>query len=762
MTRIEIVDTGDYSDYENVLSVSPHDINTTNVLVLCEEPKVYTIDDFITEEECNHMINISKDSMKISLVSDGKNGVVSTGRTSKNAWIQHDFDEITKRIGTKIAHQVNMPLVNAEAFQVIYYDVGCEYRNHYDSWDHDDSEKTLRCMKFGGARLKTALVYLNEVEEGGSTKLNRVNVDVSAKKGKLLVFENTYPGTNIKHPLSEHAGMPVIKGEKYAFNLWFKESNSKKLYSEFNPEYYIKKVTDVFNNTVQLELPNNNTVQNINKYKQINQLNYTFIKISNKKNIYACESFISSNDCNKIIKLCDFTKTTGKYTNCWVNKTAVPDLIRKIESHTKIDSRFFENINIFRYTAGQSHGPFVEAYDTSSDSGKKNTEKIGQRIYTMSIPLNNIIDFNFNNINEKYMYHPGTIVIYDNIIYDSLNIRDSDLYHTLTNNNNTDTYVLNIYVRERDLNGKNMAMEVTSITTNNQSISSVDNKSQLSTNSSDVSVSPPENYKETFEQVLTTFENNEIKSNWRGLKSFDYTFKGDFEYFKKCVLKFIDIRKSEKVSSVFEISNETKDTVVDITTNNYTHTNLNTENLNRSYTFDEFNPAIVENVLNNDTLAMLKEYYKTTISQGVFVLGDKQSQRFKAHNEPMSRILHYEILPLIERIVGKALMPTYTYLSAYIKGSDLPAHTDRADCEYTVSFLINKPDDSNWPIYLHKVKQPVKYKGRSDFTPSKDECFEIDCNAGGLMMFSGTDHIHFRENLPDDFYHIVLLHYRSV
>ena len=65
-------------------------------------------------------------------------------------------------------------------------------------------------------------------------------------------------------------------------------------------------------------------------------------------------------------------------------------------------------------------------------------------------------------------------------------------------------------------------------------------------------------------------------------------------------------------------------------------------------------------------------------------------------------------------------------------------------------------------IYLHKVKQPVKYKGRADFTPSKDECFEIDCNAGGLMMFSGTDHVHFREELPDDFYHIVLLHYCSV
>ena len=39
--------------------------------------------------------------------------------------------------------------------------------------------------------LKTALVYLNDVEEGGSTRLNRLNIDVLPKLGKLLLFENT-------------------------------------------------------------------------------------------------------------------------------------------------------------------------------------------------------------------------------------------------------------------------------------------------------------------------------------------------------------------------------------------------------------------------------------------------------------------------------------------------------------------------------------------------------------------------------------------
>jgi hypothetical protein len=263
-----------------------------------------------------------------------------------------------------------------------------------------------------------------------------------------------------------------------------------------------------------------------------------------------------------------------------------------------------------------------------------------------------------------------------------------------------------------------------------------------------------ENYKETYDNVLKLFEQNKIISGWNGLNSFNYVMKGEFDYFKNTVFEYINSRRSPIIDVM-------EGDIIDILNEN-DKSALNEDNLQKTYVFDEYTPVVVENVLNKNTLTICQQYYSTNIEKGAYVFGDKQSKRFKSHNEPMSRILHYEILPLIEKIVGKKLMPTYTYLSAYVKDSDLPAHTDRADCEYTVSFLINKPENSKWPIYLHRVKQPVKYKGRSDFTPPKDECIAIDCNAGGLMMFQGTDHIHFRDELPDDFYHIVLLHYRSM
>ena len=101
------------------------------------------------------------------------------------------------------------------------------------------------------------------------------------------------------------------------------------------------------------------------------------------------------------------------------------------------------------------------------------------------------------------------------------------------------------------------------------------------------------------------------------------------------------------------------------------------------------------------------------------------------------------------------------YLSCYKKGTDLPAHTDRPDCEYTVSYVLDKPKDHTWNIYFHPEKQPVKNLGRYNYTPPKEECIPVDCNSNGLMIFQGEDHLHFREKLEAEYYNIVLLHFRA-
>ena len=73
----------------------------------------------------------------------------------------------------------------------------------------------------------TVLVYLNDVEEGCETGFSKIKkyggtIKIKAKKGRMVVFHNLHSNGEI-HRETMHAGLPVIKGEKWAFNLWLRE-----------------------------------------------------------------------------------------------------------------------------------------------------------------------------------------------------------------------------------------------------------------------------------------------------------------------------------------------------------------------------------------------------------------------------------------------------------------------------------------------------------------------------------------------------------
>eukprot|EP00658_Telonema_sp_P-2_P061068 TRINITY_DN49825_c0_g1_i1.p1 TRINITY_DN49825_c0_g1~~TRINITY_DN49825_c0_g1_i1.p1 ORF type:complete len:117 (-),score=26.65 TRINITY_DN49825_c0_g1_i1:444-794(-) len=107
--------------------------------------------------------------------------------------------------------------------RVIRYTPGQEYIKHWDGYHPLDELNQSPKLVDQGNRMVTALLYLSEVEEGGSTQFVNLRFQVEAVPGRLLVFHNCYPGTRCTHSDSNHAGTPVIAGEKWACNLWFRE-----------------------------------------------------------------------------------------------------------------------------------------------------------------------------------------------------------------------------------------------------------------------------------------------------------------------------------------------------------------------------------------------------------------------------------------------------------------------------------------------------------------------------------------------------------
>ena len=55
------------------------------------------------------------------------------------------------------------------------------------------------------------------------------NLNIKPSKGSVVVFKNCIGNTNKKDVDSIHAALPVIKGEKWVFNLWFREAPTNKI-----------------------------------------------------------------------------------------------------------------------------------------------------------------------------------------------------------------------------------------------------------------------------------------------------------------------------------------------------------------------------------------------------------------------------------------------------------------------------------------------------------------------------------------------------
>lgn len=194
--------------------------------VLSPSPFVQRLEGFVREEEREALIDTARPKLQRALVSATHEGVESAGRTGRSCWLPHTATPGIQALADRIATLAERPLACAESFQVIHYAESEEYRPHYDAWKAD-TERGQRCMVRGGQRLVTCLLYLNNVSSGGATCFPRLQLEIPARAGDLLLFHNCRPGTVIRHPDTLHGGMPVNGGEKWAANLWFRERPSR-------------------------------------------------------------------------------------------------------------------------------------------------------------------------------------------------------------------------------------------------------------------------------------------------------------------------------------------------------------------------------------------------------------------------------------------------------------------------------------------------------------------------------------------------------
>ena len=216
-----------------------HKINTNGLI------DVFVYNNFITDDQCDHLVKIIRARHeRATIVADKRKrkdvekvrgrAAISTNRTNSACHFLK-YDPIAMMYDAKLSKLMGVDQDTSDNCQGLFYDTDEKYNCHMDA----HSDKGI--LKNSGQRTWTAITYLNTPAQGGATKFCNFDLQIEAKKGTLLLWNNLNGDGSI-NKWSKHAGMPVIRGEKYCVVKWFKEFKQ-------NPHSY-------FTNESQLKLEN--------------------------------------------------------------------------------------------------------------------------------------------------------------------------------------------------------------------------------------------------------------------------------------------------------------------------------------------------------------------------------------------------------------------------------------------------------------------------------------------------------------------------
>ncbi|HEU0201478.1 MAG TPA: 2OG-Fe(II) oxygenase [Burkholderiaceae bacterium] len=209
-----------------ILAESPNGIETSDrvvrILMALNAPRIVLFGDLLSAEECDEIIRMARPKVARSTVVNSETGSydVHDARTSQGTYFQRGENELIRRIETRISELISMPVENGEPIQILHYLPGAEYKPHFDYFDpkYPGNERVLA---MGGQRIATLIMYLNDVDAGGSTVFPEVGLDVLPRKGNAVFFAYSSESGELDSR-TLHGGSPVSAGEKWIATKWLR------------------------------------------------------------------------------------------------------------------------------------------------------------------------------------------------------------------------------------------------------------------------------------------------------------------------------------------------------------------------------------------------------------------------------------------------------------------------------------------------------------------------------------------------------------
>ncbi|QNQ11620.1 prolyl hydroxylase family protein [Sphingomonas alpina] len=180
--------------------------------------QVYYHLDFLNPVQCGKLVKLIDANRRPStLLSDrADDGFRTSESCDMDRWspdVRPTDEAIASLLGIDPSH--------GETMQGQRYAPGQQFRAHHDYF-HQGESYWAAMQASGGQRTWTAMIYLNDVEEGGATWFPQAGIRVAPKRGLLLAWNNMNPDGS-PNDKTLHEGMPVVRGTKYIVTKWFRE-----------------------------------------------------------------------------------------------------------------------------------------------------------------------------------------------------------------------------------------------------------------------------------------------------------------------------------------------------------------------------------------------------------------------------------------------------------------------------------------------------------------------------------------------------------
>ena len=144
---------------------------------------------------------------------------------------------------------------------------------------------------------------------------------------------------------------------------------------------------------------------------------------------------------------------------------------------------------------------------------------------------------------------------------------------------------------------------------------------------------------------------------------------------------------------------------------------------------------------------LFDERYISPFTDYFGVWTDEQVPNTYSHyGDMLMETLLEKVKPTMEKHTGLKLSPTYSYARIYKNGDILARHKDRYSCE--ISTTLNLGGDK-WSIYL----DPTGKKGQAGI--------KVNLNPGDMLIYSGCELEHWREEFKGKDCGQVFLHYNK-